>query len=104
MAATYDGKVARLYVNGVVEAVSSTGEQTGKMNLAARSQRPKLMLMAYGVNGEVPASPCCVEADLSDTAIWTRTLDSKKCRIMHHCSLEPSKQQIPRQMNAMPRW
>ncbi|MCQ6468369.1 hypothetical protein NPN14_24380, partial [Vibrio parahaemolyticus] len=47
--------------------------------------KPKLMLMAYGVNGEVPASPCCVEADLSDTAIWTRTLNSKE--VSNHASL-----------------
>ena len=86
LAATYDGKVARLYVNGVVEAVSSTGEQTGKIDFgSAFPTKPKLMLMAYGVNGEVPASPCCVEADLSDTAIWTRTLDSKE--VSNHASL-----------------
>ena len=86
LAATYDGKVARLYVNGVVEAISSTGEQTGKIDFgSAFPTKPKLMLMAYGVNGEVPASPCCVEADLSDTAIWTRTLNSKE--VSNHASL-----------------
>jgi hypothetical protein len=36
--------------------------------------KPKLMLMAYGVNGEVPASPCCMEAELSDAAVWGRAL------------------------------
>jgi hypothetical protein len=86
LAATYDGNVARLYVNGALEAVSSSGEQTGKIDFGSHfPSKPKLMLMAYGVNGEVPASPCCVEADLSDTAIWTRTLNAKE--VSNHASL-----------------
>merc|ERR1711871_1296321 len=86
LAATYDGKVARLYVNGAVEAISSSGEQTGKIDFGSHfPSKPKLMLMAYGVDGEVPASPCCVEADLSDTAIWTRVLNAKE--VSNHASL-----------------
>jgi hypothetical protein len=86
LAATYDGKVARLYVNGAVEAISSSGEQTGKIDFGSNfPTKPKLMLMAYGVNGEVPASPCCVEADLSDTAIWSRTLNDKE--VSNHAAL-----------------
>merc|ERR1712072_1637793 len=86
LAATYDGKVARLYVNGAVEAISSSGEQTGKIDFGSNfPTKPKLMLMAYGVNGEVPASPCCVEADLSDTTIWSRTLNDKE--VSNHAAL-----------------
>ena len=78
IAATYDNNVARLFINGVAEAVSNAGEQAGAIDFGDSgghfAMKPKLMLMAYGVNGEVPASPCCMEAELSDAAVWGRAL------------------------------
>eukprot|EP00505_MAST-04D_sp_SCG-Rhode-Island_P002405 Stramenopile-MAST_4_protein_2405 len=80
LAASYDGETARLFVNGVLEAVSSSGDQKGPVDFGDSgghfAAKPKLMLMAYGVNGEVPSTPCCMEADLSDTAVWGKALSN----------------------------
>ena len=68
-----------IYINDKLAGVATRGKRETMINFDVASStydlKPKLYLMTYGINGNVPPPPCCVQADLSDTKIWNVALN-----------------------------
>ena len=90
VAGVLNNNVLKLYVNGKItqkipipEAPSSSSASlSNSIDFETKESdyqlKPKLILMSYAVNGAVPPPPCCAEADLSDTGIWSDALTSSE--------------------------
>jgi hypothetical protein len=83
IAGVMNNNVLKIYVNGNLSQKVLLPEPTSSSkNLIDFDTKesnfqlsPKLIFMTYAVNGIVPPPPCCLEADLSDTGIWSDALE-----------------------------
>ena len=71
-----------IYIDGKHAGETARGKRGTDINFditsSTYSLKPKLYLMAYGINGNVPPPPCCARADLSNTYVWNVAMNDMK--------------------------